>query len=257
MLALRLVDYWATVYRRVWRGTLVSSFVLPLLYLAGMGVGLGNYIDDAGAFAALGGLHYLDFIGPGLLATTAMQAAVGESTYPVLAYFKWQKVYEAMVATPLRVRDVLIAHLGYVTFRLATTCTVLLVVLALFGVGHSVPGAVGAGLIAVLVGLAFAAPIFALAARLEDDSGFALVYRLGLIPMFLFSGAFFPVSQLPAGIAWLARITPVWHGVQLCRALMNGRAELLPAVVHVGYLLAWIAVGFWLAERSFVRRLAR
>ena len=257
MLALRQADYWATVYRRVWRGTVVTSFVLPVLYLAAIGVGLGHYVDDAGSTAALGGLSYLDYVGPGLLATTAMQTAVGESTYPVLAYFVWQKVYDAMIATPLRVRDVLVGHLGYVVLRLATTCTVLLAVLALFGIVHSVVGGLGAIAVAVLVGLAFATPIFAFSARQENDSGYALLYRLGLIPMFLFSGAFFPISQLPAAIAWLARLTPVWHGVELCRALTTGRATVLAALGHVGYLLLWVVVGWWLAERAFRRRLER
>jgi len=257
MLALRQADYWATVYRRVWRGTVVTSFVLPVLYLAAIGVGLGHYVDDAGSTAALGGLSYLDYVGPGLLATTAMQTAVGESTYPVLAYFVWQKVYDAMIATPLRVRDVLVGHLGYVVLRLATTCTVLLAVLALFGIVHSVAGGLGAIAVAVLVGLAFATPIFAFSARQENDSGYALLYRLGLIPMFLFSGAFFPISQLPAAIAWLARLPPVWHGVELCRALTTGRATVLAALGHVGYLLLWVVVGWWLAERAFRRRLER
>jgi lipooligosaccharide transport system permease protein len=257
MLALRQADYWATVYRRVWRGTVVTSFVLPVLYLAAIGVGLGRYVDDAGSTAALGGLSYLDYVGPGLLATTAMQTAVGESTYPVLAYFVWQKVYDAMIATPLRVRDVLVGHLGYVVLRLATTCTVLLTVLALFGIVHSVAGGLGAVAVAVLVGLAFATPIFAFSARQENDSGYALLYRLGLIPMFLFSGAFFPVSQLPAAIAWLGRLTPVWHGVELCRALTTGRATVPAALGHVGYLLLWVVVGWWLAQRAFRRRLER
>jgi lipooligosaccharide transport system permease protein len=75
--------------------------------------------------------------------------------------------------------------------------------------------------------------------------------------MFLFSGAFFPVSQLPAAIAWLARLTPVWHGVELCRALTTGRATVLAALGHVGYLLLWVVVGWWLAERAFRRRLER
>jgi lipooligosaccharide transport system permease protein len=257
MLVLRQLDYWATVYRRVWRGTVVTSFVLPLLYLAGIGIGLGRYVDDAGSTAALGGLSYLDYVGPGLLATTAMQTAVGESTYPVLAFFLWQKVYDAMIATPLRVRDVLIGHLSYVVVRLTTTCAVLLVVLSIFGVVTSVAGGLGALAVAVLVGLAFATPLFALSARLKNDNGFALVYRLGLIPMFLFSGAFFPTSQLPAAIAWLAWLTPVWHGVELCRALMTGQATLLPALGNIGYLLLWVVAGWWLAEQAFRRRLER
>lgn len=257
MLALRQVDYWATVHRRVWRGTVVTSFVVPVFYLAAIGVGLGRYVDAAGSTAAIGGLSYLDYVGPGLLAITAMQTAVFESTYPVLARFIWQKTYNAMIATPLRVRDVLVGHLGYVVLRLVTTCAVLLVVLALFGVVHSVAAGLGAVAVAVLVGLAFAVPSFAFSARQENDSGFALLYRLGLIPMFLFSGAFFPVSQLPAAIAWIARLTPVWHGVELCRALITGGVTVPAVVGHVGYLLLWVVVGWWLAERAFRRRLER
>jgi lipooligosaccharide transport system permease protein len=257
VLALRQWDYWATVYRRVWRGSVISSFLVPVLYLAGMGLGLGRYVSNGGAAATLGGVPYLKFIAPGLLATTAMQTAVFECTYPVVSNLKWQKVFEAMIATPLRVADILAGQVGFVAFRLVTTCAVLGGVLAAFGAVESVPGLLLAVPAAVIVGLAFATPIIAYTARLESESPLALLFRLVIIPMFLFSGAFFPISQLPTTLRWLAELTPIWHGVELCRDLTLGQAELLPSLLHVGYLAAFAVVGWWLARFSLTRRLIR
>ena len=111
----------ATVYKRTWKGSLVSSFLLPLLYLAAMGIGLGSFVDDNGS-GALGGISYLQFIAPGLLAATALQIAVGESTYPVMGGIKWQKIYFSMIATPLRPADVMYGQLAFIAFRVLTTC---------------------------------------------------------------------------------------------------------------------------------------
>jgi lipooligosaccharide transport system permease protein len=257
VLAVRAFDYWCTVYRRVWRGSIISSFVLPVLYLAAMGVGLGHYVSGGGATQQLAGLTYLQFVAPGLLATTAMQTAVSECTYPVLSNLKWQKVFEAMICTPLRVSDVLAGQIGYVAFRLVTTCAVLALVLGLFGAVLSAAGAALAVLVAVVTGLAFATPIVAFVGTLENDSGLALLFRLGIIPMFLFSGAFFPTSQLPAALEWLATVTPVWHGVTLCRDLTSGQATLAGGAAHLAYLSAWGLAGWWLAARSLTRRLTR
>jgi len=254
-LVLRQVDYWTTVYRRTWRGSVVSSFLLPLLYLTAMGVGLGGYVDDAARSDALGGLTYLDYIAPGLLAATAMQTAVGEGMWPVMTAFKWQKTYHAMVATPLRPRDILSAHLGFVAFRLLTTCGVFLVVLAVFGAIASWQGALAALLVSVLVGMAHATPLFAFTAKAESPDGFSVLYRLGIMPMFLFSGAFFPVSQLPQVIAWLAYLTPLWHGVELTRMVSTGTVSALPALGHLAYLTLWLIAGWWAAARLFRRRL--
>jgi lipooligosaccharide transport system permease protein len=256
-LAWRQLDYWVTAYRRTWKGSVFSSFLMPVLYLLALGVGLGGFIDDDTAQRSLGGVAYLDFIAPGLLATTAMQTAVGESTYPVLGNFKWTKVYLSMVATPLSVSSVLLAHLAYVLFRLATTCAVFLVVLALFGLLPGVAAAVAALLAAMLIGMAYAAPVFAYAARLEQDAGFALIYRLGVIPMFLFSGAFFDVSQLPDAVEWLAYLNPLWHGVELLRMLTVYDFDPAMAALHVAYLGGLVVAGWWLALRGFTRRLVR
>jgi lipooligosaccharide transport system permease protein len=177
MLATRLSQYWLIVYKRTWRGSVISSFLLPLLYLTAMGVGLGSFVDSNSHSKALGGLSYLVFIAPGLLASTAMQTAVGESTYPVMGAFKWDRSYYSMSATPLSPTDILLAHLVFVGFRILTTCAVFLVVLAAFGALTTWWGGVTVLAVSVLLGLAHATPLFALSARLPDPTSFSLVFR--------------------------------------------------------------------------------
>jgi lipooligosaccharide transport system permease protein len=255
-MVLRQFDYWATTYRRTWRGSVVSTFVMPLFYLLGMGVGLGAFVDDQSRSELPDGVTYLEFIGPGLLATMVMMTAMFESTYPVYGNIKWTKVYEAMLATPLTVVHVLNGHLLYVAFRAASMSAVFVVVLAGFGIVDSVAGGIGALVAAILIGMAHATPVFAYSARLKSDSGFAPLFRLGLLPMFLFSGAFFPVSSLPDGIEWLAYVMPVYHGVELCRDLILGSVEWGVDILNVTYLVTWIVVGWGLARWSFGNRLA-
>ncbi|CAN5211537.1 ABC transporter permease [soil metagenome] len=254
-LVLRQYDYWVTVYRRTWRGSVISSFLLPLLFLAAMGVGLGGFVDDQADAGALGGLDYLAFIAPGLLATTAMQTAIGESMWPVLGNFKWGKVYFSQAATPLRSDDILLGHLLFVAFRIATTAVVFIAVIVAFGAVSSVAGAVGALLISVLVGMAHATPVFAFAATREDPSAFAVVYRVVIIPLSLFSGAFFPVSQLPGVLEVAAYVTPTWHGVEVTRMATTGTVDWIWMLVHVSYLLVWMMLGWLVARRTFARRL--
>lgn len=254
-LALRQYDYWAAVFRRTWKGTVVSYFLMPFLYLGAMGIGLGGFVDANAESNRLGGLSYLAFLAPGLLATMAMQTAVSEATWPVMGMIKWHKVYQAMLATPMRVRDLLLAHFGFIAFRLFATNVVFVAVIAVFGVVETLVGAIAAAFVAVLVGMAHTTPTFAYSARLESDSGFAIIYRLGVIPMFLFSGAFFPVSQMPDALEWLAYLTPVWHGVEVTRMLTTDQVSVLPAAAHLVYLLLWVAVGWWLAVKSFTNRL--
>jgi lipooligosaccharide transport system permease protein len=249
----RQFDYWATVYKRTWKGSLVSSFLLPLLYLAAMGIGLGSFVDASGT-GSLGGISYLQFIAPGLLASTALQIAVGESTYPVMGGIKWQKFYFSMIATPLRAADVMYGQLAFIAFRVFTTCAVFLVVIAAFG-GLGSPLGLLALPVALLVGMAASAPVCAIATTLENDSGFAMIFRFGVVPAFLFSGAFFPVSQLPNWIEWLAYLSPLWHGVELSRDLSLNTVEFWPALGNIAYLAAWFAVGTWFAVRGLTRRL--
>ena len=250
----RQVDYYAKAYRRTWKGSVVSSFVQPWMYVAAMGVLLGGYIDDS--TSGLGGAPtYLEFVAPGLLAATAMQVAVGETMYPVMGAIKWDKTYYGMIASPLRVVDIVVGHLSYALFRITITIGVFAVVLSLFGIFASPAGFLGALLGAVLTGVAFAAPVYAFSAGAKSEQSFALVFRLGVMPMFLVSGAFFPISNLAEPLQWLARVTPLWHGVELCRMFSLGLWDGPAVLVHVAYLTVLSVVGVWLGVRRLTRRL--
>jgi lipooligosaccharide transport system permease protein len=246
-------EYWLAVYRRTWRGSIVTSIVSPVLFLAAMGVGLGSLVH--GGTGQVDGLRYAVFLAPGLLAATVMQTAMGEATWPVMGAIKWDRTYLGMLATPLTVSDVLLGHLIFMTLRVTIVSTAFTIVTALFGLVHSAGGAVLALFAAVLTGTSFAAPIAAFSATQPRETGFILLYRFGLIPLFLFSGTFFPVSQLPAALRPVAWFTPLWHGVTLCRDLALGRGSVAAMLGHAGYLLVLTAVGVLAAQRTFRRRL--
>ncbi|MEN3356559.1 MAG: lipooligosaccharide transport system permease protein, partial [Mycobacteriales bacterium] len=223
-LAMRCFGYWLYQYKRTWRAGVVTTVVSPVLFLAAMGVGLGSLVNSARS-GGVGGTGYLAFLAPGLMAATAMQTGVGESTYPVMGSIKWLRTYHAMLATPLTSQDVLIGHLLWIACRVLTGSVSYVVVMTLFGAPRSVL-VLFAVPAAVLTGMAFAAPVVAFAAAQQNEAGFAALFRFGVTPLFLFSGTFFPVRQLPAGLEQFAYLTPLWHGVDLCRTLSLGTATL-------------------------------
>ena len=249
---LRSLGYWAFRYKRTWRSSMTETFVEPVLYLAAMGIGLGTLVDHH--VHQVQGVSYLAFVGPGLLASAAMQVGVSESTYPVMGALKWLKTYEAMLATPLRVVDVLRGHLAWIVLRLATVSCAFLGTLAAFGLTRSWEAAVAlpAG---VLTGVAFAAPIAAFSATQEKDAAFSVIYRFGVVPLFLFSGVFFPITRLPGWLQPLAQATPLYHGVALCRSLVLGDASLADSIGHAAYLVALAAAGYAAASATYRRRL--
>jgi len=253
-LVLRQADYWRTVYRRTWKGSVITSFVQPLFYVAAMGLLLGDYVD-AGNAGLEGAPSYLAFIAPGLLASQAMQIASGEVMWPVMGAIKWNRTYFGMISTPLRISDVVAAHLTFVLFRVATSCAVFALVLAPFDVYRSVPGALVAYLTSVLVGMAFAAPIYAFAAGVKTEQWFALIMRLVVMPLFLFSGAFFPITNLTPWMEGLARITPLWHGVDLARMATLDNIDWGVATLHIAYLAIMCAGGCWWAVRRLTARM--
>ncbi|GAA3345299.1 ABC transporter permease [Amorphoplanes nipponensis] len=244
-----VLEYHLVAYRRVWRGSVLSSFVLPLLTMLGFGVGVGTYVTGG-----VDGVPYLDWIVPGLIASTAMQVAIGDSSWPVLGGFEWQRIYFGQAAAPLRVADILDGHLAFVVFRTLTSCAAFLVIATAFGAMHSW-WALATLPVAALVGLAVATPTFAYAATIRVDSYLAVLFRLGVIPMSLFSGVFFPVESLLGPLRWIAYALPLWHGVELSRAATLGVAPAWSLVGHVLYLSLWAGAGWLLAHRQFTRRL--
>jgi lipooligosaccharide transport system permease protein len=251
--ALRAYEHWILSYRRVWRGSVVSSVLNPVLYLSALGIGLGKLVNRGGHPL---GVPYLDFVAPGMLAAIGMQIAAFESSYPVMAAIRWTRIYHAMLATPLRIRDLVVGHQLYIATRVGVSAAIYLVVLMGFGALHS-PLAILAWPAVILLGLAHSAPVSAYSAWLERDEGFNALFRFGIMPMFLFSGTFFPVTRLPQGIRELAYATPLWHGVDLMRSLTLGTARLWPSLGHVAYLGLWASVGLWLAQRMYTKRLVK
>lgn len=250
----RQLDYWWIVYKRTWRGSLVSSFLSPIFYVLAMGVLLGGFIE-ADPAELEGATSYLEFVVPGLVAAHAMQTAAFETTYPVMAGIKWQKFYVAQIATPLTPRDVVAGQLLFVLFRLVTTCGVFLLVLAPFGVFATWWGPFLAFFSQLLVGMAFASVIFGWTARLRNESGFGVLFRLGIFPLFLFSGAFFPITNLGETGAWAARLTPLWHGVNLSRMFSVDAVDWALALVNVAVLVALLVAGWFWSVSGLTRRL--
>jgi lipooligosaccharide transport system permease protein len=251
--ALRAYEHWVVSYKRLWRASVVSSVLNPILYLTALGVGLGKLVNH-GAHPL--GVSYVSFVAPGMLVAAGMNIAAFESTWPVMAAIRWTRVYHAMLAAPLRVRDVMVGHQLYFASRVATSTGAYLLALAAFGTLHS-PYAVLAWPVAVLVGVAFSAPMAAYSAIIPKDSYVAALFRFVVVPLFLFSGTFFPITRLPQGFRQVAYATPLWHGVDLARHLTLGTATWGPSLVHVAYLVVFAAVGLWLAERAYVRKLVR
>ena len=251
--ALLVVERHARVYRRTWRGSVISTFANPILYLLAMGLGLGSLVDEGGGTTQLD-FDYLTYLAPGLLAAATMMTAAGESLYPVMAGMKWNKYYSDALSTPVSSRDLVIGHFGWLTLRILFTAVVFTGVMVAFGsIGLSrallvIPPA-------VLSGLAFAGPVTAYAAQLEKETGLSAVFRFVITPLFLFSGTFFPIEQLPDWIEPIAYVTPLWHGVETTRAAALGIDTVLHPAVHVTVMVVFLAIGAVIANRLFHKRL--
>ena len=249
----RYLEHELTVYRRLWRSSLVSSFLAPVLFLAAIGGTVGKSIDRHGV-GHFGGATYIEWLAPGLMAANAMQIAIQECFHPVLGGFKWTRNFLAAATTPLQPDDIVTGRLTWVALRSLLISSAYLLVAAVFGAVSRVE-AVLAIPVAALTGLAFAAPATAWAATRERDDSFSSIQRFAVLPLFLFSGAFFPISQLPVAVRPLAYALPLWHGVVLCRALALGHAGWWASTGHVLVLAAYGAAGTVAAVWAFRRRL--
>jgi lipooligosaccharide transport system permease protein len=238
-------------YRRTYRGTLFTSFVSPALFLVAMGIGLGGFINRG---AGIEGVPYLTFLAPGLLAGAAMQTAAFESTFPILASIRWIKTYHAMLASPIGITDVVVGQLAWIALRLAIVTAIFVVTAAVLGAVHGPTIVLGIPA-AVLTGMAFATPIAAFSASLENVEGFNVLFRFVINPLFLFSGAFFPVAQLPEILRTVAYATPIYHGVELTRGLVLQTIAPTQALLHVAVLAGFIVAGTAACLVTFRRRL--
>jgi lipooligosaccharide transport system permease protein len=237
---------------------IVGALGQPILYLLGLAVGLAALID---APVAEGGVEvpYLVFVAPALLMTSTIAVASEEFTYPVMAGFKYRRYFFGFSASALSPSQIATGVVFGATARMIVVAVAYAAFLYIFG---AIPDQATGWLsifIAILAGLAFGIPLMAYAASIADDKGqFALVQRFIFMPMFLFSGTFYPLSTLPLWLQWIGWISPLWHATEIGRWLTYGRPiEPAMLLVHFGYLTILIAVGFVLGRRVFQRRLAK
>jgi lipooligosaccharide transport system permease protein len=250
---LRVVEREMRVYRSVWRGTIFMTFLSPVLFLAAMGLGVGDLVDSGGQ--KVDGFSYLVFVTPGLMVAAAMQAAVMESLWPIIGAMKWFGAFRAIVNTPVAPGELQRGYVFWLGCKAALSASVFLLVAAILGGVPSVWGILAVPA-TVLTAAAFAAPMTAFSAGQETDFAFPLIMRLGVLPLFLFSGTFFPVSQLPDWLEPLAYLSPLWHGVELARAATTDTFDLINGLGHVAFLTACVVAGFAWGRRTFAQRLA-
>lgn len=255
--SLRYAESEVLAYRRTWRGTVITSFVNPVFFLAAMGAGLGSLVDD-GTGAGLA-IPYLTFVASGLMAANAMQNGAGDGSFPVMAGIIWRKNFHGTVTTPLGPADIIWGRLIWGVGRLAFVLVVFAVIAMLFGALELGPALLAIPP-AILTGVAFTSAITAWTLTQTDGRSLSTLFRFAIVPLFLFSGTFFPISQLPNWLEPVAYITPLFHGVELVRKISLPGVDPsiitgLPLWAHFAYLLVMTIAGIYLSIRFLDRRI--
>jgi lipooligosaccharide transport system permease protein len=238
---------------------IVGALGQPIIYLLGLALGLAYLIDAPITDASGVEVSYLVFVAPALLMTAAIQVMSDELSYPVMDGFKWRRFFYGFNASPISSPQIATGVLLGATARIAIAAAGYYLFLWIFGAVPNPDTGWIAIFVGILAGWAFGAPLMAYASSIEDDKGqFALVQRFIFMPMFLFSGTFYPLDALPLYLQWIGWISPLWHATELGRSLTYGLPEEpLLTVVHVVYLVVLSVVGYVLSRRHFTRRLAK
>ncbi|HEX7398502.1 MAG TPA: ABC transporter permease [Candidatus Limnocylindrales bacterium] len=247
-----LIERNLLVYRRGWL-MIVSGFFEPLFYLLSIGLGIGALV---GAIPLGDGrtVPYTAFVAPALLASSAMNGAIYDSTFNVFFKLKYAKTYDAILATPVGVADVAVGEIGWALIRGALYAGTFLLVMLAMGLVRS-PWAILAFPASLLIGFAFGAAGMAATSFMRTWQDFDLV-QLVILPLFLFSGTFYPVTTYSEPIRLLVELTPLYHGVDLVRGLTTG--ALGPGMlVHVAYLTVMGLVGLAITSRRLERLLLK
>jgi lipooligosaccharide transport system permease protein len=245
---LRIVERNALAYRRMWY-VFVAGFAEPVFYLLSIGIGVGELV---GTLEGPGGVvvDYRHFVAPGLLAVAAMNGAIFDTTFNFFVKYKYMKTYDAILATPLSARDVAAGEVGWALLRGTVYSTVFLLTMVAFGLVESW-WALFAVPTAVLIGFAFAGMGLAATTFMRSFVDFDYV-TLAQVPLFLFSATFFPLSRYPAALEWIVRVTPLYQGVAIERALVLGHVD-WSLLGHAAYL----AIAGYLGMRVAARRITR
>ncbi|MEN9747636.1 MAG: hypothetical protein RLZZ603_328 [Actinomycetota bacterium] len=254
--AWRVAEYRLRNMLHWWAAIVSFGLGNPVLYLVSVGIGIGGLINHASGGHLLGGVPYLQFVAPALLASAAIQGVMDEVTFPVMEGFTWEKYFFAINATSVSARQIANGVLLAAVIRGVWTVVMYGLILLLFG---AIPVASLLPLMAssLIAGIAWAAAIMAVSANLKNDDGvFAIIGRFVIAPMFLFSGTFYPAELMPIYVRWIAWISPLWHSTQLGRQYTIGLAEpVWLTLVHYLYFAVMFAVSIVIVYRAFVRRL--
>jgi lipooligosaccharide transport system permease protein len=251
--AWRLVERNIVVYRRIWV-LIVSGFFEPLFYLLSLGVGIGALV---GTVAGPDGqpIDYTAFVAPALLAASAMNGAIYDSTMNVFFKLKFAKTYDAMLATPLGPADIAVGEITWAQLRGTLYSVTFLIVMAALGLITSW-WALLALPATILIGLAFAAVGMACTSFMRSWQDFEYV-QLAILPMFLFSTTFFPLSVYPRAIQIVVQFTPLYHGIELVRPLTTGAGVGIGLLGHAVYFVGLAAIGFSVTARRLERLLLK
>lgn len=235
------------VWRKLIRVSIVLNFGEPVIYLLALGYGLQRFVG------AMDGLPYMVFLASGLLVSAVMHTTAFEAMYSVYTRMEPQKTYQAILATPVRVADIVAGELLWCATKGVIASTAILIVAGCMGL-ISFPGALGVIPVAFLTGLAFAGFVMPLAPFARSYDYFSYFYTLVIVPMFMCSGVFYPVDSLPAAGQWAASLLPLYHAVELARPLAT-QAPLSAPLVHGLVLLLYAGAGYALSVRFYSRRL--
>ena len=229
--AFRVWQRHAMVYTKLYKSSIALNFVEPILYLAALGLGLGAFVKE------INGVPYIKFIAPGIIASSSMFAATYECTYGTYVRMTYQKTFDAILATPINIHDLVAGELIWGATKSMLYGTIIMCVIFLFGL-------VDSALIIFIIpflfisGLIFAELSIIVASIVPGIESFNYFYTIFMTPMFLFSGIFFPLDTLPPVVAKIAFFTPLYHLVNICRSFSSG--------IIKGHLsdIAWILVVF-------------
>jgi lipooligosaccharide transport system permease protein len=235
---------------RLWKTELWPPFVEAVLTLLAFGFGLGVYIQQQ-----FEGQSYLQFIAPGLVMTSVLFVASFECMFGTYIRMKLEKLFDAIVATPISLEEVVSGEIVWSATRSGLTGASVLIVLGVFGLVPSA-WALLVPLVAILSGFMLASMAIIVTALVPSINSFNYYITLGVIPMQLFSGVFFPVSGIPAGFQWIVQLSPFYPCVQLARDLYNGQVG-ADALLYIGWILAMSAVFYLIAVNLMKRRLIK
>lgn len=205
-----------TVYTKLYKSSIALNFVEPILYLAALGLGLGAFVKE------INGVPYIKFIAPGIIASSSMFAAIYECTYGTYVRMTYQKTFDAILATPVNLDDLVAGELMWGATKSLLYGAIIIIVISLFGLVDS-PFVILAVPILFISGFIFAEISVIFTAIVPGIDSFNYFYTLFMTPMFLFSGIFFPLDNLPSIVSKIAFFMPLYHLVNICRAFSSGK----------------------------------